>query len=175
MLSFKEFLIMESEFKTKHSNGTYMMAKVSPKSQNDIENWVKNTLKLETYIDPSEYHITICYSRTPVIEAEGYVGDCDMSAQPFGLTVFETKIMDKKYCLVLKVESKEATLLHEKLKSMGATFDYDEYTPHITLLYTDDKSTLVFDASESPNFAISLDEICVDGLKTEINIKTKEA
>lgn len=156
----------------KHKNGTYAMAKVSKKSQDQIEKWVQDTLGLKTYIDPSEYHITICYSRKPVPLAETEAGKRDMTATPIGLTVFETKIMKEKYCLVLKVESEQARKIHEKLIKAGATFDYPTYTPHITLLYTNDKPD--FEESLIPKFDIELDEIEVSGLDEEITIKTKD-
>lgn len=91
---------------------------------------------------------------------------------PIGLTVFETKIMMEKYCLVLKIKSDEATKIHNTLKDMGATFDYPEYTPHITLLYSHDP--IEFDEKAVPDFDVTLDLINVEGLSETITIKTKE-
>lgn len=66
----------------KHKNGTYVSAQVSKKSQDQIEQWVKDVLGLKSYIDPSEYHITLCYSKKPVYAAEIMDRDVAMVATP---------------------------------------------------------------------------------------------
>ena len=165
--------MVNSTLETKHKNGTYCSIGLSDQSRSDIEDFVKTRLNLSTYIDPSEYHVTLCYSKNPVIVAEKLV---DFSGTILGigkcLTQFETKIMNEKYCLVLEVISDDLTYINNALKLNGATSDYPTYKPHITLAYSETEFN--FSDSIQPMINLEFSGITVEGLKDEIEIKTKE-
>jgi len=91
-------------------------------------------LKLPNLLNPSEYHTTIVYSRKPVKQYPCL----DTLSTPIinkgwrNLTILGT---DK---LVVAVEFKSTflQLRHQIAKRLGASFDYPQYKPHITLTKT---------------------------------------
>ena len=54
----------------KHKDGTYVSMDLTPESRELLDNYVEMSLGLTERVDPSTYHITIIYSRTPVPSAE---------------------------------------------------------------------------------------------------------
>ena len=143
---------------TKHKDGTYVSLEMDAPSQGLLDHFVEMNLGLTERIDPSTYHITVIYSRTPVPRAEVLQGVADVYANATGYEVFPTK--DGNKCLVLRVESKAAEQLNSYLGTLGATSDYDDYKAHITLCYnfkgSDDVSNLPV-----PQFSLHFDRLHV--------------
>lgn len=118
----------------KHKDGTYVSMDLSDESRALLDNFVEMSLGLQERVDPSTYHITIIYSRTPVPSAENYTGSVGAdSAKVVGYEVFPTKNDGK--CLVMRLEYPFANLMNKELTAHGATSDYDSYKPHLTIAY----------------------------------------
>lgn len=91
-----------------------------------------DSLGISPKVPASEYHCTVCYSRTPVDYSDIlYPKSC--RATPLRYELFTTKTEDR--CLVLVLDCKEAESVHNQFMDKGARFDYPEYHPHITLAY----------------------------------------
>lgn len=118
----------------KHKDGTYVSMDLTPESRELLDNYVEMSLGLTERVDPSTYHITIIYSRTPVPSAEQYQGLGNQeSAKVVGYEIFPTKNDGK--CLVMRLDCPYAISLNQRLVSKGATSDYPEYKPHLTIAY----------------------------------------
>ena len=149
----------------KHKDGTYVSMDLSPESRALLDNFVEMSLGLKERVDPSTYHITVIYSRTPVPSAENYVGTKSAdSATVVEYEIFPTKNDGK--CLVMRLNYPFATLLNKQLTAEGATSDYDQYKPHLTLAYDMaqeiDPATLPI-----PQFTLTFDPIKVAPLGTD--------
>lgn len=119
----------------RHREGTYAQLDMSDQSKMMLDNFLNSVLdpRLER-TDPASYHTTVIYSRTPVPRAEEYIGSYhDSYATPIRWEVFKTKNDGK--CLVLKLKFPIAEHLNKIFQSMGATSDYPEYKPHVTVAY----------------------------------------
>jgi 2'-5' RNA ligase len=118
----------------KHKDGTYVSMDLDEQSRQLLDNFVEMNLGLIERVDPSTYHITVIYSRTPVPSAEASVGLSTTSfASVSGYEVFPTKNDGK--CLVMRLKFPFAESLNGKLTAEGATSDYAEYKPHLTIAY----------------------------------------
>jgi 2'-5' RNA ligase len=117
-----------------HKDGTYVSMDLDEQSRALLDNFVEMNLGLTERVDPSTYHITIIYSRTPVPSAEKYAGyGSEQPAKVTGYEVFPTKNDGK--CLVARLNFPFAELLNKQLTAEGATSDYDSYKPHLTIAY----------------------------------------
>lgn len=79
-----------------------------------------------------DMHTTVVYSRTPVeFPVEKNI---DVSVgRDVQFHVFNTR--DGKRALVLKIKSDYLTSRHELGNELGASYDFPDYIPHITLSY----------------------------------------
>jgi 2'-5' RNA ligase len=128
LMSLKEYAL--------HKDGTYVALNLSYESMNLLDNFVEMNLGLTERVNPSTYHITVIYSRTPVPSAESYKHmntTLPVTAKATGYEIFPTKNDGK--CLVMRIECPYATRLNGELTRIGATSDYAEYKPHMTLAY----------------------------------------
>jgi hypothetical protein len=148
----------------KHKDGTYVALEMDTHSRALLDHFVEMNLGLTERIDPSEYHTTVIYSRTPVPHAETLSTDTSASGHAYGYEVFPTKAAGK--CLVLRVHLPEAVHLNEFLNQHGATSDYGQYKPHVTVCYEytgdDDVSQLPV-----PPFPFTYDKLTVKPLDPE--------
>lgn len=118
----------------KHKDGTYVSMNLDDQSRQLLDNFVEMNLGLTERVDPSTYHITVCYSRTPVPTAEFIEGlETETDASVIGYEVFPTKNDGK--CLVMRLKFTFAEFLNKRLSDEGATSDYPEYKPHLTIAY----------------------------------------
>ena len=149
----------------KHKDGTYVALQLSKESREILDNFVEMNLGLTERVDPSSFHITIIYSRTPVPTAENYLDNNSLPVEALvsGYEVFPTKNAGK--CLVLRLVCPYATKLNSELSKQGATSDYDEYKPHLTIAY-DTKQDLDLQFP-IPQFQLIFDKITVDPLDPE--------
>jgi 2'-5' RNA ligase len=116
----------------KHKDGTYVALLMDDETKELLDNFVEMNLGLSERVDPDTYHTTVIYSRTPVPTADN-LRSGPATGKAVGYEVFPTKTDGK--CLVMRVECAAATMLNKQLNKMGATSDYDEYKPHVTICY----------------------------------------
>lgn len=155
----------------KHKDGTYVSMDLSDESRELLDNFVQMNLGLTERVDPSTYHITIIYSRTPVPSAEQYAGyGEEQPARVTGYEVFPTKNDGK--CLVMRLECPFAELLNKQLTAEGATSDYDSYKPHLTIAY-DIKQEIDPATLPVPQFHLQFKSIKVAPLDPEFTPKNK--
>jgi len=164
MESFKQY--------AKHKDGTYVSFEMSEASRKLLDNFVEMSLGLTDRVDPSTYHITVIYSRTPVPSAENYQETVKLPtyAMVTGYEVFPTKNAGK--CLVMRLSCPYATELNSQLTKDGATSDYSEYKPHVTLAY-DTKQDLDLQFP-IPQFQLEFDKMTVDPLDPLFTPANKE-
>ena len=114
------------------NKGTYAGLRLSEESKEKLVDFIKDN----GIINPTpkgDMHITLLYSRKHLPDYKP-AGRISGKAKPKSFKVFET--FDKKRALVLLLDSKYCLKRHEELmQEHGATFDYDEYSPHVTLSY----------------------------------------
>lgn len=96
----------------------------------DLINWAKANGFTKT-VPPDQMHVTLVYSKTPVdwsqfTPHEGRVINLksDRSLKHFD-----------KGAVVLTFDSEALKKRHQEFMDGGASFDYDEYTPHVTISY----------------------------------------
>ncbi len=139
---------------TTHKDGTYMSVTLDKVSKDKLFSWVKEC-DITNAADPDQYHATVIYSRKPCPKAITYDMNLPIATTISGFKLFPTQ--QGTTCLVGIVSSKVLDDHHNKLvNDYGATHDYPDYHPHITLSYDYDREppanppdfTLVFDKSE---------------------------
>lgn len=119
--------------------GTYAGTYFDVDTVKAISDYVTNN-KIPKPVNLSKLHTTLLYSRKylPDYKAVGKY-DTPMVGTPLELVVWKTKGDDGSEpanCLVMKYDCPELVKRHNELmKTHGATFDYDEYNPHVTLSY----------------------------------------
>jgi 2'-5' RNA ligase len=117
----------------KHPNGTYMSTTLSKKSQKDLDNWVSKN-NIPSPADPKQYHSTIIYSRKGVPEVKNYKIDLPMKDKIKEWKIFPTQSGAK--ALVAIMDSPALENHHKTIrKEYGATHDYPDYHPHVTVSY----------------------------------------
>lgn len=163
-------IVSMSEY-AKHKDGTYVAMEMTKHSQEMLDHFVEMNLGLQERLDPSTYHITVIYSRTPVPTAERLPKNWTATARAKGYEVFPTK--DSGKCLVLRVDCPTATSLNDQLKKEGATSDYPDYKAHVTLAYNIeydvDPMTLPI-----PQFELMFDELTVSPLDPQFTPENKK-
>ena len=156
----------------KHKDGTYVSMDLNEDCRQLLDHFVEMNLGLTERVDPSTYHITLIYSRTPVPSAESYIGlSTTSTASVAGYEVFPTK--NDGHCLVMRLKFPFAELMNNKLTAEGATSDYTEYKPHLTIAYDMsqelDPSTLAV-----PQFPLTFGPIKVAPLDPEFTPENKK-
>ena len=119
MKLFSEYLA-EAEKK-----GTYAKMELGESSRKKLYNWC-NKNKIENLIEPEEYHVTVAYSRKSVPQISKLEPELPIKCKFIGWENFGGT-------LVLKIENSELNELHDETCEMGASYDYDEYIPHISV------------------------------------------
>lgn len=110
------------------SNGTYMAAKVTDFSVKDLTKFF-NKLGI---VCESNLHTTILYSRVAV-EVETDPKQIYL-AWPKHYSLFTSN--DKQNVLVIELQSDKLVKRHQDIMdTTKATYDWDEYKPHITIMY----------------------------------------
>lgn len=156
LMSLKQF--------AKHKDGTYVAMDLSKESKALLDNFVEMNLGLTERVNPASYHITVIYSRTPVPSAENYLdmpSPLPVEAMATGYEVFPTK--SDGQCLVMRLVCPYATRLNSELTIAGATSDYDQYKPHLTIAYN---ISQVINPNHLPipQFQLIFDKLTVDPL-----------
>jgi len=113
------------EYVTEAPAGVYAAYHIAPETKAAMAKFVKD-LGIKNASDPASLHITTVYSTKPIQYEPSKKA---LTVKPVGYALFGHP--DK--VLVLKVEH---PTLHERFKvakDAGATWDYPNYQPHITL------------------------------------------
>lgn len=124
---------MESfgEFNNRTSTGTYVGVKFTDISLDTLDS-MKLGLGLQNPLDRSKQHITLLYSRNPVvIVPKNYTA----SVKPVRVESWENS--EGGYYVVVVFESKELVDRHDHFINMGGTHDYPDYHVHTTLSYNE--------------------------------------
>ena len=140
----------------KNNTGLYVALKLDKKSSKKLYNWFKNQ-DIEP-ISKEDFHVTLVYSKK-------YISYYPTLEEPIILnpTTFEIKKLGD--ALVLSFEDKTLRNKWEYTQKLGATWDYDGYIPHITIVYNTENidPTKV----QPPSFNIVLNKIYNEELKEE--------
>lgn len=97
----------------------------------EVARWAKGA-GFPSTLPPKDMHVTIAFSRRPVdwMKVQQGVAKVDVPAGgPRNLAVFGEGAM------VLQFSSYELTWRHEDILAIGASWDFPEYLPHITVTY----------------------------------------
>lgn len=147
-----------------NKTGTYASVKLSQQSKTALFDYVK-FLGIPNTIDPNEYHATVIYSRKEIPRAYDYNNfEVSQSEHRLLATAKEWKVFPSKemgHCLVLALDFPSAVDYHNHFMDMGATYDYLEYIPHITIAtnYTD-----AIIPTNLPPFTLKFDKLVVEPL-----------
>ncbi len=102
----------------------------------EILSWAK-AQGFTNLVDPSDLHVTVVLSRTPVrwfdIGERGIWGDGKVEIPPGGPRAVEE--LGDEGAVVLHFASGELEYRHREMIELGASHDFSEYQPHITLSY----------------------------------------
>lgn len=112
------------------SEGTYVCVNFSDVTIEALNALVKD-LGIDEATRPDDFHATVVYSRKSIPWKKA--DELDIEAKITGYTIFDTR--DGKKCLVLLIDSPWLHERFERAMSLGATYDFPEYKPHITLSY----------------------------------------
>lgn len=116
----------------KTEKGTYAGLRFGDGDEDKIMSLIKK-MGIPNPISREDIHLTLLYSRKYLPNYKA-AQDTDMWAYPDDFHIF--KGFDDKEILVLLLKSDDAHKRHKFLmKEHGATYDYPEYKPHITLSY----------------------------------------
>ena len=120
--------------------GSYAGVEASKETKEKVLKYLADN-KIPTPIKSEKLHVTLLYSRKylPNYRAAGKL-DEPYTCKAADFTVWKTSPEDpneeKTNCLIVKLKCPALIKRHKDLmKEHGATFDYDEYAPHITFSY----------------------------------------
>lgn len=149
-----------------HPDGTYVSAELDPKNQEAIFNWAKDN-GIPNLADPKQYHATIAYSRVGIPDVKKKEFDLPIAANIIGWHIFPTQTGGK--CLVADLKSDVLTShFKDIMDNYGASYDYPEYKPHLTISYDYDKDE---PPKTFPKIKIMFNKIRIEPLDPEKVIK----
>jgi 2'-5' RNA ligase len=155
---------MEKKLKA-HPDGTYIQATVAKDSADKLFSFVKDNKISSNLSAPDEYHTTITYSRKGIPEVESYKFKTPITAKVKGWEIFPTQMEGTGKCLVALIDSKQLTNYHNiTMDKFGATYDFPQYKPHITISYSYEKDTV---PKLVPDFNITYDDVEIKALKPD--------
>ena len=129
--------IMEKEEKT--PDGTYAAVRFDEDTIGRIKTFIEEN-EITNPVPDDKLHTTLLYSKKYCPDYEP-LGDLDepLVGVPTEFDVWDSQPNEddnKSKCLVLQYDCDALTDRHESLmKEHGATFDFDEYKPHVTFSY----------------------------------------
>lgn len=101
------------------------------KNGDDLAAWAKEN-GFSTTLEPSDMHVTIAFSRTPVDWGGAQGAAPEIIAKDGSRTLERLGDGD---ALVLRFDSSEIENRWQAFRDIGASWDWDEYKPHVTLTY----------------------------------------
>jgi len=114
--------------------GIYISVLPDNTSKSHIGEYVKSLLPpfpLDIFHD--EAHMTVMYSKTSGIDVEQMVAPDEIVALPIKFEYWDGH--DRDGYLVLSMVSKPASDLHDHILSLGAEHNFDDYSPHMTIIH----------------------------------------
>lgn len=160
-----------AEYLAEQQQGVYASAILTDESKQQLYDFVDKNLNLDKKTAKEDYHTTVVYSRKPFGVKFGDVPLTPLAVlttKATGYELFNTQ--DGGKCLVLKLDSPFLTSLHNAYIGAGASYDYDEYKPHITLCYN---FTGELGALPLPDFDIQYDKLEIKPLDTDYKPEDK--
>lgn len=154
MKTFREYL-MEAE----KEKGAYASLKLDVRSQEKIANWLEEHEIPGDLEKPKNYHVTVAYSKKPIPDLKSYEPDLPITVSIKGWHIFPTQ--DDGSCLVLDVDDPKLQKIFKHIMSMGASWDFPEFKPHITVVPKGFKGPK---PKNHPKFKIKFDEFKVEDL-----------
>jgi len=145
---FTFFRTLLEKLEDTRKSGHYVAARVSKQTTSELESWCKkNGVPVDSdFFD--NLHITICYSTKlfPIDKTDMIDDLSDWTVKPIAFAKFGQD-EDKKY-LVLKVKCKQCSTRWQHYLDQGASYDFDEYIPHISIAlnYKGDLNSLDVDS-----------------------------
>lgn len=133
-------------------SGLYVAVKFSKETINDLENLVNELVEHGMSNPVDDFHATVVYSRKNI--DWDTATDIDETARPIGFEKFDTK--EDKKCLVLLLTSDYLSRRFNLAMEKGATYDFDDYRPHITLSY--DCGDFDISKLSIPDFTVHISE-----------------
>jgi len=157
------FSVFLKEFEEK-MNGIYVALYLSEESADKLYNFMES-LDIPNIITKDQYHSTLVYSTEHFDEVENI--DMDL---PIETMIKGFKILGEDM-LVIELESDEMHEYFEKTRELGASWDYDEFIPHISVA----KDFHGEIPSEVPDFPIVMENIKIEELNQEYSYETVDA
>ena len=131
--------LVELTEKKNMPDGTYAGLKFSTETKNLIKKYMEEN-EIPNPLDVDAIHSTLLYSRNHLPEYKP-AGKLDESwfGKPKHFSIFNSNPKnggDGSNCLVLEYKcSQQSTRFDDLMEKYDATYDFDEYKPHITLSY----------------------------------------
>lgn len=105
----------------------------------EVAKWAKGQ-GIPATLPPADMHVTVLYSKRPVDwlampEGRTYSDGGKMTINPGGARVLDVFGHDEERCLVLRFKSWELTAHNRDMMEAGASSDYPDYAPHVTITY----------------------------------------
>lgn len=152
---FKLFRALVEKLEDTRKAGHYVAARVSDDTTEALKQWCRaNKVPVsKDFFD--NLHVTLCYSTTLFpIDRDEIIDDLsDWSVKPLEFDEFG-KHDDKRF-LVLKIKCSDATKRWQFYMDQGASYDFDEYLPHITLAQNFDGDIKKLDVDSLPELVLS--------------------
>lgn len=146
--------------------GAYVGVRFDDESLKQLQN-LQKMYKIPNPTPTKDMHSTVIYSRVPVdfpiCDEVNQVVDRQVQFH-----VFNTR--DGARALVLKIKSDYLTKRHELGTELGATYDFPDYIPHITLSY--DVGDKQF---STKSFKLEKDLIIKSEYAEELNLNWKQS
>ena len=117
------------------SKGLYVGVTFSKDTVERIRQYAEQA-SIPNLLNAEHLHSTLAYSRN-LIDGFESAGTINEIGTPTVFDIWEIKSLleIKSYCLVLKFNSGYMQKRFNEIISMGATYDYDHYIPHVTFSY----------------------------------------
>ena len=153
--------------KIEGKNGTYCACRYTIESKKKINHWMSEN-SIPNPIDVEKLHTTVIYSRVEIpidriFDALARIAIKDIELGIKGFDKFEISPGSNKYALVALLDAEILERFHLTLRTYGATHDFPEYHPHVTLSYNIPDE---FDISSIsiPNFKLLAEDIYFEPL-----------
>ena len=104
--------------------GSYCQLNLATSSKIMLQDYMKLFRGRGRLIHAKQYHCTVMYSR---VHVEPIKINTPISAKAIGYDIFDDNL------LVIRLNCPQAVSIFNDLRANGATYDYSEYKPHITV------------------------------------------
>ena len=140
---------------------TYVEFPLSKESDLNLREFLDCGLKLLKTTWARSFHSTTVYSRSPIIyEAKDFKKEAYITHNlPYSYLLLKGKeSRNLGLCLTLRIDCDALYLSHIKSLRAGATWDFPEFFPHITLAYNLQLEDLIEKPLVVPNFPLVFDK-----------------